>query len=156
MVHNFLKSKTKNSNIAKQDVFALNVHLISRKLGVLLVWFLRASLVPQTVKNLPIVPETRVPSLGQEDPLEKGMATHSNIFAWRIPWTEEPGGLQSRSYKESDKTEWLTFYCDLRRSRYISSIAPQKWSLAPSPLLEMVMAFESIRFPLWVSFASSE
>ena len=61
--------------------------------------------MPQTVKNLPIVPETRVPSLGQEDPLEKGMATHSNIFAWRIPWTEEPGGLQSRSYKESDKTE---------------------------------------------------
>ena len=39
--------------------------------------------------------ETRVPSLGQEDPLEKGMATHSSILAWRIPWTEEPGGLQS-------------------------------------------------------------
>ena len=39
--------------------------------------------------------ETQVPSLGQEDPLEKGMATHSSILAWRIPWTEEPGGLQS-------------------------------------------------------------
>ena len=39
--------------------------------------------------------ETQVLSLGQEDPLEKGMATHSSIFAWRIPWTEEPGGLQS-------------------------------------------------------------
>ena len=49
----------------------------------------------QTVKNLPAVKETRVQSLGQEDPLEKGMATHSNILAWELPWTEEPGGLQS-------------------------------------------------------------
>ena len=47
------------------------------------------------VKNLPAVQETQVQSLGQEDPLEKGMATHSSILAWRIPWTEEPGGLQS-------------------------------------------------------------
>ena len=49
----------------------------------------------QTVKNLPGMQETQVPSLGQEDPLEKGMATHSSILAWRIPWTEEPGRLQS-------------------------------------------------------------
>ena len=49
----------------------------------------------QTVKNLPAMQETRVQSLGQEDPLEKGMATHSTILAWRIPWMEEPGGLQS-------------------------------------------------------------
>ena len=47
------------------------------------------------VKNLPAMQETRVQSLGQEDPLEKGKATHSSIFAWRIPWTEEPVGLQS-------------------------------------------------------------
>ena len=49
----------------------------------------------QTVKNLPAMQETQVPSLGQEDLLEKGMATHSRILAWRIPWTEQPGGLQS-------------------------------------------------------------
>ena len=49
----------------------------------------------QSVKNLPAMQETRVQSLGQEDPLEKGMATHPSILAWRIPWTEEPGGLQS-------------------------------------------------------------
>ena len=49
----------------------------------------------QTVKNLLAMKETWVQSLGQEDPLEKGMATHSSILAWRIPWTEEPGGLQS-------------------------------------------------------------
>ena len=47
------------------------------------------------VKNLPAMQETQVRSLGQEDPLEKGMATHSSILAWRIPWTEEHSGLQS-------------------------------------------------------------
>ena len=52
-----------------------------------------ASLVAQTVKNLPAMQETRVLSLDQEDPLEKGMATHSSILAWRIPWTEESVGL---------------------------------------------------------------
>ena len=49
----------------------------------------------QTVRILPEVQETQVRSLGQEDPLEKGMATHSSILAWRIPWTKEPGGLES-------------------------------------------------------------
>ena len=49
----------------------------------------------QTVKNLPAMRETGVRSLGQEDPQEKEMATHSRILAWRIPWTGEPGGLQS-------------------------------------------------------------
>ena len=53
------------------------------------------TLVAQMVKNLPAMQETWVWSLGWKDPLEKGMATHSNILAWRIPWTEEPGRLQS-------------------------------------------------------------
>ena len=56
---------------------------------------IRASLVTQTVKNLPAIQEAKVQSLGQDDPLEKEMATYSSILAWRIPWTEEPGGLQS-------------------------------------------------------------
>ena len=51
-----------------------------------------ASLVAQMVKSPPAMQEARVPSLGREDPLENGMATHSSILAWRIPWTEEPGG----------------------------------------------------------------
>ena len=55
----------------------------------------RASLVAQTVKHLPTMRETRVQSLGREGPLEKEMATHSSILAWKIPWTEEPGRLQS-------------------------------------------------------------
>ena len=54
-----------------------------------------ASLVAQRLKRLPVTQETRVQSLGGKDPLEKGMATHSSTLAWRIPWTEEPGGLQS-------------------------------------------------------------
>ena len=54
-----------------------------------------ASLVAQTLKSLPAVQETRIRSLGQEDALEKERATHSSILAWRIPWTEEPAGLQS-------------------------------------------------------------
>ena len=57
--------------------------------------FVRASLVTQTVKNLPTMQVTWVQSLGWEDPLEEGMATHSRSLAWRILWTEEPGGLQS-------------------------------------------------------------
>ena len=55
----------------------------------------KASLVAQMVKNLPAMKETQVQSLGWEDPLEKGMATHSSILAWRISQTEESGGLQS-------------------------------------------------------------
>ena len=60
------------------------------------------------VKNMRAMQEIWVPSLGQEDPLEKGMATHSSILVWRIPWTEEPAGLQSMGHKESDTTERLT------------------------------------------------
>ena len=57
------------------------------------------------VKNLPVMQETTVRSLGWEDPLEKEMATHSSILAWEIPWTEEPGGLQSMGSQELDMTE---------------------------------------------------
>ena len=59
----------------------------------------------QRLKHLPAMWETWVRSLGQEDPLEKEMATPSSILAWRIPWTEEPDGLQSTGCKESDTTE---------------------------------------------------
>ena len=64
-------------------------------------------MVAQTVKNLPAVQETQVRSLDQEDPLEKGLATHTSVLAWRIPWTEEPGRLQSMGPQELDTTEQL-------------------------------------------------
>ena len=59
----------------------------------------------QTVKNPPAMWETWVRSLGWEDPLEEGMTIHSSILTWRIPWTEEPGRLQSIGSQESDMTE---------------------------------------------------
>ena len=59
------------------------------------------------VKNPPAMWETQVQSLGKEDPLEKGMATHSSILAWRIPWTEEPGGLQSMGSRRAGH-DWVT------------------------------------------------
>ena len=65
-------------------------------------------LVAQTIQNLPAVQETQVPSLGWKDPLEEGIATHSSILAWRISWTEEPGGLQFMGSKELDMTEQQT------------------------------------------------
>ena len=66
-----------------------------------------ASLVAQMVKNLPVMQEPQVRFLGQKAPLEKGMATHSSILAWRIPWTEEPGGLQSIGSQRA-RCDWVT------------------------------------------------
>ena len=67
-----------------------------------------ASPVAQTIKNLPVTWETWLLSLGWEDPLEKGMATHSSILAWRIPWTEKPGRLQSMGLQRV-RHNWATF-----------------------------------------------
>ena len=66
------------------------------------------SLIAQMVKNLPAMWETQVRCLVWEDPLEKGMATHSSVLAWRIPWTEEPSRLSPWDSKESDSTEQLS------------------------------------------------
>ena len=66
------------------------------------------SVVAQLVKNPHAMQETCFQYLGQKDPLEKGKATHSSILAWRIPRTQEPGGLQSMGYKQPDITEQLT------------------------------------------------
>ena len=75
--------------------FFFSKHFTDVHLHNLLSLFLRASLVVQMVKHLPAVRETWVRSPGGEDPLEKEMATHSSIFAWKIPWMEEPDRLQS-------------------------------------------------------------
>ena len=75
-------------------------------------WCPTASLISQSVKNPPAVQETPVQFLGWEDPLEKEMATHSSILAWRIPWTEEPVRLQSMRLHELDTTsDWTTNCC---------------------------------------------
>ena len=80
----------------------LKVHNIIILLGFIFVFW--ASLVTQMVNNLPVMQKNWVQSLGQEDLLEKEIATHSSIVAWEIPWSEEPGGLQSMGSKESNMT----------------------------------------------------
>ena len=77
-----------------------------------------AFLVAQMEKTLPAMQETRVWSLGREDPLEKEMATHSNIFAWRIPWTEEPGGLQSMGSQRLEH-DWATITFTRRKKDHL-------------------------------------
>ena len=95
-------------------VTAPGVSQLSQKIGTALNflftehWWI--SLVAQMVKHLPTMRETRVQSLGQEDLLQKEMATHSSILAWKIPWMEESDRLQSWGRKESDKTEQLHFH----------------------------------------------
>ena len=69
--------------------------------------FVRTSLVAQTVKHLSTMPETQVRSLGWEDPLEKEMAIHSSTISWKIPWTEEPGRLQSMG-SQRVRHDWAT------------------------------------------------
>ena len=81
------------------------------------------SLVAQMVKSPPAMQETRVWSLGQEDPLEEEMATHSSVLAWEIPWTEEPGGLQSMG-SQRDTTEQLTFSLHFTSARALHHTSP--------------------------------
>ena len=75
--------------------FNLRINCIVFTIKYVIYCFVRTSLVAQTVKHLSKMREIRVRSLGQEDPLEKEMAIHSSTIAWKIPWTEEPGRLQS-------------------------------------------------------------
>ena len=76
------------------------------------------------LQNLPAMQETQLRSLGQEDPLEKGMSTHSRILAWRTPFTEDPGGLQSMGLQKLDMTEQLSHthtHTDKRSDAILSS-----------------------------------
>ena len=109
-------------------------------------WIDAASLVVQTVKNLPAIQETWFQSLSWEGPLEKGMATHSTILTWRIPRTKEPGGYSPWGCKESDRTEqfltkglcdllsvihWVKSKTQVLDSSIIAiSITSQKWKKA--------------------------
>ena len=91
-----------------------------------------ASLVTQTVKNLPAMWETQVQSLDQEDPLAKGMATHSSILAWRIPWTEEPGGLHSIG-SQRVRHDWATNTHECMHAHtHTHTHTHRSWDLPPS------------------------
>ena len=95
---------TKISHQAHPNWKRIPTHLL-RKQRAGNIW--RIALVAQTVKRLPTMQETQVPSLGWEDPLEKEIATHSSIHVWKIPWTEEPAGLQSMG-SQRVRHDWVT------------------------------------------------
>ena len=105
-----------------------------------------AALVAQVVKNLPVMLETWVRSLSQEDPLEKEMATNSRILAWEIPRTEEPGGLQFMGHKVSHMTEWL--------SHHLWSSLYQILPLDNSCFASTVLWIEHESFCIFVSISS--
>ena len=96
-------------------------------------YFYWASLVAQMVNYLPAVQETGVQSLGGEAPLEKGMATHSSILAWRIPWTEEPGRLKSmgsQRVRHNFVANTLYFYCySISATSDHQALNPRGWGL---------------------------
>ena len=108
----------------RQNSYHCNLALLSL--------LLRVSLVAQMVKHLPAMRETRVRSLGWEDPLEKEMATHSSILAWRIPWTKEPGGLQSTG-SQRVRHDWATSLslslCLIKKRPVIRQKTTTGWSL---------------------------
>ena len=83
-----------------------------------------SSLVAQSIKNMPAIQETQVQFLGREDTLEKEMATHSSILAWRTLWTEKRGGLQSMESQESDTTEQLNHH---HSSRFLKNLVNQSY-----------------------------
>ena len=105
-----------------EDADLENMRMVGLKTG--MIWPQAkewASLVSQIVKNLPAMEETWVPPLHWEDPMEKGMASHSSILAWKIPWTEKLGRLPSMGGKESDMTEWPALLCLSRNGRTMRS-----------------------------------
>ena len=101
----------------------------------------KAFLLVQMVKNIPAMQEAQVRSLGQEDPQEKGMATHSGILAWRIPRTEQPGRLQSMGHKESDTTELLTLNFLFTRRTALGLFRGYQCNLRASLVAQMVKNF---------------
>ena len=102
------------------------------------IWRASLGVEAQMVKNLPAMQETRVQSLGHEDPLEEDMSTHSSILAWRIPWTEEPRGLQSMKVMQVFFTQsCLTLQCHLLKpARFLCPwgfSGQEYWSGLPFP-----------------------
>ena len=115
-----------------------------------------ASLVTQMVENLPAMRETQVRGLGQEDPLEKRVATHSNILAWRMPWTEEPGGLQLMGLQRDGHDQVTNTFTFISHTGFTHAVPlPEKLPLAEKPLPSMLfVTLCSLGFPCPVQSAS--
>ena len=109
----------------------------------------RVFLVTHTVRNLPPVGETWVWSLSQEDPLEKGMAVHSSILAWRIPWIEEPGGLQSMG-SQRIRHDWANTFT-LLQCKNKDCINKWKYILRSDVLLVVILLKDDFANNFFVS-----
>ena len=110
-----------------------------------------ASLIAQLVKNLSAMQETWVRSLGGDYPLEKGMATHSSILAWKIPWTEEPGGIQSMGSPDSDTIYRLNHHHH-HKTRDASGGRGEGASRGSRPLLQLTWALGELEGKLRLVF----
>ena len=102
----------------------------------------------QWIKNLPAMPEIQemwVWSLGHEDPLEKEMATHSSVFAWEIPWTEEPGGLQSKG-SQRVKHDWASMHATMTLNKDLKNIYTRSHSYIDLKVL-FTLAVELLKLP---------
>ena len=118
---------------------------------------IRASLVAQRLKGLPAMQETWVRSLGQEDLLEKEMATHSSILAWRIPWTEEPGGLQSTGSQRVRHNFTFTFCVIIKGGQCWSrtSWSEHRHKARVLPLESLLFCFSHTGYyPIWDAYMS--
>ena len=113
-------------DVGKCSIFSIILFLFSHK-RFFTSWATRESLLAQMVKNSPSMQETWVWSLGQEDTLEKEMATHSSILAWRIPWREKPGGYQLWGCRESDMTVQLSLSLFIKDAPFVSARLPHTY-----------------------------
>ena len=127
--HNFLK-----------EGFFLNIRFIYS-------W---SSLVVESVKSLTAMQETWVRCLGWKDPLEKEMATHSNILTWRIQWTEKPGTLQSMGSQELDTTEWLSTHILIPATDELYFLELLLYS--PNVLIFLFQFVNYLQLQFWISF----
>ena len=117
-------SKVENSNIKGKNITSTNLIFLSLES-----LKEKASPMSQMVKNLPAMQETPVQSRGWKDPLEKGMAIHSSVLAWRVPWTREPGGLQSMGLQRVGH-DWVTntfTFKEEERAEKEKYLKQQKW-----------------------------
>ena len=114
--------------------------------------FLARSLVAQRLKHMPVMQETQVWSLGREDPLEKEMAVHSSILAWRISWREEPGRLQSKG-SQRVRHSWVTslfFYNEEIVLSGIKCVVETRWAFLVAQMVQNLPAMQETGFDPWV------
>ena len=140
-----------NKEILPQSPLRHHPKATKRETEISTPFFTRASLVAQMVKNPPAMQETWVRSLGWEDPLEKGTATHSSILVWRIPWTEEPGRLQSMRLQRVGH-DWETFTSLFTGITFSSSFRDRhrRWRLSRkrTEILNEEQSFSKIEYML--------